>query len=108
MHDHRHIELARELLSCREMIRVRMGIDEIPDAQTIPCGQRDVAVDLAELRVDQRRSTGLLAADDIGPAAAGCHCFEYHCCALVILYRCRLTRRARAVSSSSIPRLPGS
>src|ERR1700733_11225580 len=82
MHHHRHIELARELLSSGEMIRMCMGIDEIPEAQTILCGQRGVAVDLAELRVDQRRSTGLLTADDIGPAAAGRHCFKYHCCAL--------------------------
>ena len=52
------------------MIRVSMGVDEIADAQPILCGQRDVAVDLAELRVDQRRGAGLLAADQVGPAAA--------------------------------------
>jgi hypothetical protein len=47
------------------MIRVRVGVDEISDAQTLPCGERDVAVDLAEFRVNQRRGAGLLAADDI-------------------------------------------
>jgi hypothetical protein len=29
-------ELARELLRCREMICVSMGIDKIPDTQTVP------------------------------------------------------------------------
>ncbi len=52
MHHYRHTELARELLRCREMICVRMGIDGIPDTQTLSCGQRDVAVDLPEFRVD--------------------------------------------------------
>ncbi len=75
MHDHRHIELAGELLCSGEMVRMGMGIDEIPEAQTILCRKRGVAVDLAELRVDQCRSTGLLAADEIGPAPAGRYCF---------------------------------
>jgi len=52
MHYHGDTELARELLSCGEMIRMRVRIDEISDAQTIPCGQRGIAVDLAKLRVD--------------------------------------------------------
>jgi len=45
-------ELARELLRCREMICVSMGIDKIPDTQSVPCGQCDVAVDLPELWID--------------------------------------------------------
>jgi hypothetical protein len=32
VHYHRHCELASELLCCGEMIRVRVRIDEIPDA----------------------------------------------------------------------------
>src|ERR1700691_2173285 len=79
MHDYRHTQLASQLLTGREMIRVRMGVDEIPYAQSIFCSQRDVAVDLAELRVDQRRGAGLLAPDKIGEAPAASHCFEYHC-----------------------------
>ena len=78
MHDHRHTELVRELLGCREMIRVRVGIDEVADPQTVARGERDVAVDLAEFRVDQRRGAGLLAADEVGAAAAGGYCFENH------------------------------
>jgi hypothetical protein len=31
MRHHRHAELARELLGCREMIGVHMGVDEIAD-----------------------------------------------------------------------------
>jgi hypothetical protein len=50
MHHHRHPELAREQLGCGEMIGVR--IHKIRDVQTVPCGQRGVAVDLAKLRVD--------------------------------------------------------
>jgi hypothetical protein len=34
------------------MIRVRVRIDEIPDAQTVLCCQSNVAVDLAQFRVD--------------------------------------------------------
>ena len=82
MHHHRHVELARELLGGREMIRVRMGVDEIVDAQTILGGERHVAVDLAEFRVDQRRGASVLAADQVGAAAAGGDSFEYHGCAL--------------------------
>src|ERR1700722_16978258 len=79
MHDHWHTQLTSELLTGREMIRVRMRVDEIAYAQPIFCSQRDVSVDLAELRVDQRRGAGLLAADEIGSAAAASYCFEYHC-----------------------------
>jgi len=52
MHHYRYAELARELLGCGEMIRMCVRIDEISDAQTVPRGQRGVAVDLAKLRVD--------------------------------------------------------
>jgi len=52
MHHHRDAKLACELLSCGEMIRMRVRIDEISDAQAIARGQRGIAVDLAKLRVD--------------------------------------------------------
>ena len=78
MHHHRHAELARELLGRREMIRVSVGVDEIVDPQTVACGQRDVAVDLTELRVDQGGGASLLAADQVGAAAAGGHGFKDH------------------------------
>jgi hypothetical protein len=52
VHYHRHCELAGELLRRGEMIRMRVRIDEISDAQTVLCSQRDIAVDLAKLRVD--------------------------------------------------------
>src|ERR1700683_2185593 len=100
MHDHGHTQLASKLLTCREMIRVRMGVDEVAYAQPIFCNQRDVAVDLAELRVDQRRGAGLLAADDIGPAPPGSHCFEDHCCAPRYSYSGRLTLAGRIAAAS--------
>jgi hypothetical protein len=60
------------------MIRMGMGVDEISESQTISCGQRKVAIDLAELRVYQRRRAALLTANNIGPAAASRHSFKYH------------------------------
>ena len=106
MHDHWHIRLSSQLLTGGEMIRVRMGVDEIAYAQTISCGQCQVAVDLAELRIDERRSASLLAADDIGAAPAASHCFEYHCRAPGYWYnaRLRLAWRLAAVSCPSFPR----
>jgi hypothetical protein len=78
MHDYRHPELARQLLGCRKMVGVCMGVDEIPDAQPIARGERDIAVNLTELRVDERGRAGRLAADDIRPTAARGHRFEFN------------------------------
>ncbi len=78
VHHHRYTELAPELLGCRKMIRVSVRVDEIADTQPIARGQREVTIDLAELRVDQHRGTGCLAVNQIGAAAARSHCFEYH------------------------------
>src|ERR1700733_8877000 len=76
VHHHRPSQLASKLPGRGKMIRVRVRIDEIPDAQTISCSQRNVPVDLAELGVDQRGGAGFLASDHIGPAAARRYCFE--------------------------------
>jgi hypothetical protein len=76
MHHDRHSELARQLLGCGKMIRVRVRIDEIPDAQTVPRGRREVAIKLPKLGVDQCCGAGFLAADDIGTAPTGGDCFE--------------------------------
>ena len=40
--------------------------------------QREVAVDLAQLRIDQRRRAGLVAADEVGLAPAGGDLLEDH------------------------------
>ena len=76
MHYHRDAKLARELLSCGEMIRMRMRIDEISDAQSALCSQSNVAVDLAKLRIDQHCGASLLATYEVRPAAADGHCFK--------------------------------
>ena len=78
MHHHRHPKLASELLGCGEMIRVRVCIDEIADSQAVARGEREVAVDLAELRINQRRGASLLAADHVRPASAGGSRLEKH------------------------------
>ena len=76
MHYHRDCELAGELLGRREMIRMRVRVDEISDAQAVLCSQRNVAVDLAKLRIDQHCGASLLATDEVGAAAADGHCFK--------------------------------
>lgn len=62
----------------REMIGMGVGVDEMADAQAVTGGQGEIAVDLAECRVDPGRGAGLLAADQAGTAPAGCHGFRNH------------------------------
>lgn len=73
MHHYRHLQLPRKLLGGGEMIRMSVGIDEILDTESIACSQRGVAVDLTQLRIDERRSAGFFAADEIRAAAAARH-----------------------------------
>jgi hypothetical protein len=65
MHHHRHTQLLCQRSRCREVIGVRVGVDQVVDAQPVARGERQVLVDAAQLGVDQRCSAGLLAADQI-------------------------------------------
>jgi len=78
MHDDLRTQLLRELLRSREVIRVGMGIDEVPDAQSVLGCQRDIALDLAEFGIDHRRGAGFFASDQIRPAPSRSHCFKDH------------------------------
>ena len=74
-----HIDASlREQAIGREMIGMRVRVDEVADAQAVACRQREVAVDLAHLGVDQRRGAARFAADEIGLATAGGDLFEDH------------------------------
>jgi hypothetical protein len=65
MHHHRHVQLPRKLLGGGEMIRMSVGIDKIFDAESIVRSQCGVAIDLTQLRIDERRRAGFFAADEI-------------------------------------------
>ncbi len=110
MHHHRHPELASELLGCGEMIRVRVRIDEIADAQAVTRGERDVAVDLAELRINQCRGASLLAANHVRPASAGGDRLEKHSmapCAPIAALHC-VSRDCPSIIRLRRPTTPGS
>ena len=78
MHRDRHVEAMRELLRRREVIGVRMRIDQVMDAQALASRQREVAVDQADLGIDQRRGAAICAADEVRPAAAGAQLLKDH------------------------------
>ena len=78
MHDHRDAQLSRELPGRGEVIGMGVRVDQVVDAQPVARGEREVVVDLAELRIDQRRHAGVRAADEVRLAAAGGYLFEDH------------------------------
>src|ERR1700734_546636 len=78
VHDDRRVELIRELPRRGEMISMRMRVDEITKAQTMTRRQCDVAVDLAELGINQRCGAGFLAADQVGAATPAGNGLKYH------------------------------
>jgi hypothetical protein len=78
VHHHRHIETAGELTISGEMIRVRMCIDQIADAQAVLTGEREAAIDLAHFRIYQRGRARLSATYQIRPTPTGRDLFEYH------------------------------
>ena len=59
---------------CREVIGVRVGVDQVTDAQAVARGEAQIAVDLADLRIDQRGRAGVGAAEEIRLAAAASNC----------------------------------
>jgi hypothetical protein len=78
VHHHRHASLPRELPGRREMVGVGVGVDQVADAQAVTGGERNIVVDLADFRIDQRRTaaTGLAAADQVRLAAASGDLFD--------------------------------
>ena len=48
VHHDGHAELSRELAGRREMVGVRVRVDEVANAQAVARGEREVVVDLAD------------------------------------------------------------
>ena len=78
VHHHRLTQLPRELPGRREMIGVSMSVDQVADTQTVSGSERNVVVNLADFRIDQRRRASLAAADKIGLTSTCCNLFEDH------------------------------
>src|SRR5439155_9850548 len=76
--DARHLEAPGELAGGGEMVSVGVRVDDVVEAQPRPGGEREVAIDLAQLRVDEHRTARLGAAHEIGEAAARAHLLEDH------------------------------
>jgi hypothetical protein len=78
VHDDRRVKLIRELPRRGEMIGMRVGIDEITEAQAMTRRQCVVAVNLAELGINQGRGAGFLATDQVGAATPAGNGLKYH------------------------------
>ncbi len=78
MHRDRNVESARKLLCGGEMVGVRVRVDDVVDAQSIPRRQGEIAVDETELRIDEHGSAALRAPEQIGLATPGAEMFEDH------------------------------
>jgi hypothetical protein len=65
VHHDRDTELSGELVCGGEVIGVGVGIDEIPDAQTVPRRQCEVGVNVADLGIDQRGNRRFIATHQI-------------------------------------------
>jgi hypothetical protein len=48
------------------------------DAQTVTRGQREIAIDQADFRIDEHSRTTFGAANQVGLTASGSETFEYH------------------------------
>ena len=76
-HGHR-AELLGEPARRREVVGVGVGVDDEADAQAVARRQREVAIDLAHLGIDQRAGAGVGAADEVRLAAPGGDLLEDH------------------------------
>jgi len=74
----RRPELAGEVASGGEVIGVGVAVDHVADAEPLLHGEGDVAVDQVERGIDDHSGARLLAADDVGQAAAGPELLEEH------------------------------
>ena len=72
VHDARDAEPSRELARRREVIRVRVRVDDVVDADAGLADERERAIDLRQLGIDHHAGAGLAARDHVRAAAAGC------------------------------------
>ena len=78
MHDHWDFEPPREFLRRREVIRVRVRIDQEADPHPVLVSEREIAVDLRDLGIDQRGGAGRVAPDEVRLASTGGNLLEDH------------------------------
>ncbi len=78
VHDDGDIEPRGELLRRGEVIGVRVGVDQVVDAQSAARRRRQVTVDQADLRIDERAGAALGATDQVRLAAPGAELLEDH------------------------------
>src|SRR5258708_39735010 len=70
VHRHGRIQVPGKLLSGRKMVRMRLGVDEVTDAQAVTRSQGGVAIDETTLRIDADGRAAIAAADPAGLATA--------------------------------------
>ncbi len=78
MHGDGYVEAPRQLPGGGEVVRVSVRVDDMTNAQPVMRGQRNVAIDLAQLRIDQGRRASVWTADQIGSAAPRRNRLEQH------------------------------
>jgi hypothetical protein len=78
VHDRRRLETARELTRGGEVVRVGVRVDDVADPEPRFRREREVAIHLAQLGIDEDRAAGLGATDEIGQTAAGADLLEDH------------------------------
>ena len=78
VHDDAGPELTGELAGGGEVVGMGMAVDHVADAEPLLHGERDVAVDQIERRIDDHPGARLLAAGDVGEAAPGTKLLEEH------------------------------
>ena len=80
MHDGQRAEAVCQLASGREVIGVRVRVDDEANAQRVARRQRQVAVDLTDLGIDHRPGARVGTAQQVRLATTGGNPFEDHDC----------------------------
>ena len=78
MHHRRDAEALLDLARGREMVGMGVGVDDVAQPQPFAREQPDIAVELAQRRVDQHGGAFAGTAEQIGLAAAGGDLVEDH------------------------------
>src|SRR5262245_44868550 len=78
VHDGRYAEPSPELARRREVVGVRVGVDQVVETDAGLPDQAEEPVDLRQLRVDDHAAARLRAADEIAAAAASADLLEQH------------------------------
>ena len=78
VHDGGHAEALRQLARGGEVVGVGVRVDQVVEAEPGPGRERQVAVDLAQLGVDEHGAARLGAPDQVRHAAAGADLLEEH------------------------------